>query len=54
MFMDTEDAFSKGFCAYWNGVDSNNNPYAQGSKEYVAWDMGWSEGQLADQPDELV
>ena len=49
--MTDDNASQEGYDAYWNDVDSDDNPYMSGTEEHHCWDEGWSQAQLED--DEL-
>ena len=46
--MTRETAVREGYDAYWDGVDSDDNPYIFETDEHYAWDEGWSQAQLED------
>lgn len=51
--MTDREAFQRGYDAYWNGVDCDDNPYISGTEQHSSWDEGWSQAQLEDDaPDE--
>jgi hypothetical protein len=41
--------FEKGFEAYNNRVDPENNPYPKNSHEYSEWNDGWDAGAEAEE-----
>ena len=45
---DDDVAYRQGYEAYWNHVPMKDNPYQPGTKQYVAWDRGWIQGQLEE------
>jgi hypothetical protein len=46
--MDNNEAFEKGYDAYWEGVDVGNNPYEQGTEDFRRWNEGWSAARKHD------
>lgn len=47
-----DEAFEEGYDAYWDGVDSDNNPHPHGTEQHPSWDEGWSQAQLEDEQEE--
>jgi ribosome modulation factor len=39
--MSINDAFDKGYDAYWDGVDVSDNPYDAETEERHSWEEGW-------------
>jgi ribosome modulation factor len=48
--MTESDAFEAGYDAYWDGIDSSENPYDQEEepKKHLSWHQGWRAAQKHD------
>jgi ribosome modulation factor len=46
--MSANDAFEKGYDAYWDGMDVSDNPYDQDTEERRKWEDGWRAARKHD------
>jgi len=42
----SDAAYQQGYDAFWHRVLMAENPYGQGSPEYILWDRGWIQAEL--------
>lgn len=50
--MNDDEASEEGYDAYWDGVDSGDNPHAHGTTQHSSWDEGWLQAQLDDEQED--
>lgn len=42
------DAYAKGYIAFKEGMDLEDNPFEEGSDDYDSWEAGWVSGADED------